>query len=426
MTASERPGPQGDDGPLIRLRGVGRYFGAPIELDAGDAALAWDLFLRILGFEPKPRHKDNIRRTTLAAGQVLDDINLDIHRGEIVCLEGASGAGKSVLLRVIAGVLQPTDGRVEVSGRVSSLLRPGDNLDDRLTARECVDVQRRLKGLPSTELDKYLAEVMGFAQLEGLEDVVVRTFSTGMRMRLSLAIALLGDPDILLVDDVLAVGDISFQQRCVQRLLELRDEGITMLLSFSDQELVRRLATRVVRLRAGRIVADASPGAGILPHHAGGSRDISWEIDELLPANELAAVTRVDLSERQAHGRRLLTLDFEILAASDGIVLQPSIILQKERANLLRSAFPRPIRVDKPDSYRFTVDLGAELLREGRYGLTVALRVEKGDLLYPLKAHDVVKFSVGQPQPQSKAAVPLSAVQLPWEIERVQTPDQAA
>ncbi len=424
MTGLESVEPT-DDGVLIRIKAVGRFFGPRVDLHTTDAVVAWHIFLRILGFDPKPRYRDNVQRTVPIAGQVLDDINLEIERGAVVCLEGASGAGKSVLLRLVAGTLQPTEGRIELSGRVSSLLQPGANLDDRLTARENVDMQRRLKGLDAEELESYLAQVMEFSQLEGFEDLPVRTYSTGMRMRLSLGIALLGNPDILIVDDVLAVGDISFQQRCVERLLALRDQGTTMLLAFGDRDLVRRLATRIVRLRGGRIVDDGPPGGDALTHHSGGDRDITWEIDEILPANELVEVTRVNLTERR-DAQRMLILEFEVAATSAGTTFHPAIILMKEKAPLLRSAFPRPIDVTSPNRYRFTVEFGADLLHEGRYELTIAIRLDSAEMVHGIKAHGVVKFEVGQHQGTSVRGGPISAVQLPWEIARVETMDQAA
>lgn len=414
------------DQPLIRIRGVGRYFGPAVELHTTDATAAWHTFLRILGFNPKPKPRNGIQRPIPIAGQVLEDINLDIEKGAIVCLEGASGAGKTVLLRIVAGTLQPTEGRVEITGRVSSLLKPGANLDDRQTARENVEMQRRLKGLPLSEAEPFLKEVIEFAQLKGFEDLPVRTFSTGMRMRLSLGIAMLGDPDILIVDDVLAVGDIGFQERCVSRLLELRERGTTMLLAFSDQALVRRLATRVVRLRGGGIDSDGPPGAATLPHHSGGSRNIEWEVNDLLPATDLLALTRFDVGQRRRGDDELLCLDFELEARTVPITFHPSVILLKERAPLLRSVFHSPIEATASGTYRFTVELPTSLLHVGRYALTLAVRIDHGELVYPLKASDIVKVEVthgGEPRARRS---PLSGIQLPWEVERLEISETAA
>ncbi|TMD58682.1 MAG: ABC transporter ATP-binding protein [Chloroflexi bacterium] len=190
----------------------------------------------------------------------LRDIELTVRRGDVLGIIGRNGSGKSSLLRLVAGVLRPTSGRVWLKGwPVSPLLEIGAGFHTDLTGRENVYLNATLLGHPKKVIDKRFNEIVRFAELAEVIDAPLRTYSTGMMMRLGFAVATAWDPTILLVDEVLAVGDEAFQVKCGARINSFRERGVTVLLVSHDLSLVRTLCSRAIWLDAGSIRAAGSP-----------------------------------------------------------------------------------------------------------------------------------------------------------------------
>jgi ABC-type polysaccharide/polyol phosphate transport system ATPase subunit len=194
---------------------------------------------------------------------VLEDINFSVARGESLAIIGANGVGKSTLLHLVAGLLEPSSGRVTVHGDVAALLDLGGSFLPELTGRENARFYHRL--VAGNEGDPLAREraVEEFAQLGEFFDRPVRTYSSGMFLRLAFACATVEDPDILLIDEVLAVGDARFQQKCYRRLAELRARGTTILLVTHVMHALTTISDRVLVLEHGRIVYDGEPGRGV-------------------------------------------------------------------------------------------------------------------------------------------------------------------
>ena len=203
----------------IRIRDLGRYFREPVIMDGGaQPREAWRSLLRIAGIEPQARLTDgepHTQRVVTAPGHVLSDISVDIEQGTVTCLSGPSGCGKSVLLKFLAGVIAPTSGRVEIYGDIARLLTSGDNVDQRMTAHENIQSSPLYRAAAVDVAERFQAEVIDFAELQGFEHVPLRTYSTGMLMRLNVALTLCSAAPIILMDDVFGVGDIGFQQKVV-------------------------------------------------------------------------------------------------------------------------------------------------------------------------------------------------------------------
>ncbi len=189
----------------------------------------------------------------------LEGISLDIAVGETVGLIGHNGSGKSTLLKCIGGILQPTSGTIRTVGRLASLLELGAGFHPDLTGRENVYLNGSILGLSHRDLDVVFDEIVGFAELERFIDNPVKTYSSGMFVRLGFAVAVNVDPDILLVDEVLAVGDESFQARCIDRVRQFQTEGRTIVVVTHGVDLVRQLCDRAAVLRGGRLVALGEP-----------------------------------------------------------------------------------------------------------------------------------------------------------------------
>jgi ABC-type polysaccharide/polyol phosphate transport system ATPase subunit len=185
--------------------------------------------------------------------EALQDVTFSIARGETFALLGPNGAGKSTVLKLAAGIYQADEGEVGVDGRIGSLIELGLGFHPDFSGRENVLISGLLQGMTRREVEQRFEEIVDFAALGEFIDEPVRTYSSGMYMRLGFSIAIHGDPAILLIDEVLAVGDAAFQRRCVDRLHRLRAAGTTILMATHYLDIVRDICERAAWLDRGRI-----------------------------------------------------------------------------------------------------------------------------------------------------------------------------
>lgn len=402
----------------IRIRHLGRSFDPPLSLRSSTSRQKVRAILRLFGFKLKAV-ADEVQTTIMAAGQVLQDISLDIDEGSVVCLAGPSGSGKSTLLKILAGVIAPSEGRIELKGRVSSLVKIGDNLSSDLSAVE--NIERFFSAVAENEAQHYVKEVIAFAELEGFEEVAVRNYSTGMTLRLSIALAFSGNPSILMIDDVLGVGDIAFQQKCVERLYELVDAGCTLVFASSDEGLVRKLATRVITLSGGHIVGDGPPTQTFLGQHGFGSANIAWHIAPSLPESDVIAIGSVAVDHCQEHGDTHLELSFDCTAKLAPQRFRPLIDVLYGRVRVFRSLRPGWLEVAEVSTIRFTVRFPVHLLRQGDYKILIGVVSVHAEVVHSLKAPGAVTLEVkrGLEPPDGETSVALIGPTLAWEVEGV-------
>lgn len=187
----------------------------------------------------------------------LKDVSLTVNRGEAVALIGANGSGKSTLLKCIAGVLYPTTGSIEVRGSIAPLIELGAGFDPDLTARENIYLNGAVLGHDRKFMDEHFNSIVDFAELWEFIDVPVKNFSSGMVARLGFAIATEVSADILVVDEILAVGDFRFQQKCKERMADMMKGGTTLLFVSHSEEQVKELCQKAVWLKQGTIVCYA-------------------------------------------------------------------------------------------------------------------------------------------------------------------------
>jgi homopolymeric O-antigen transport system ATP-binding protein len=185
----------------------------------------------------------------------LRDVSFEVQRGETFCIVGENGCGKSTLLQICAGILEPNEGRVAVNGRVSALLELGSGFNPEFTGRDNVYLNGAILGFSRKEMDARFGEIAGFAEIGEFIDRPVKTYSSGMLVRLAFAVAIHVDPEILLVDEALAVGDVYFRQRCVRKVHELRSRGTTILFVSHATGDVKALGDRALWLERGRLMA---------------------------------------------------------------------------------------------------------------------------------------------------------------------------
>ncbi len=183
----------------------------------------------------------------------LRDVSFTVGPGETIGLVGANGSGKSTLLRLLCGLTRPTVGTIVVNGRADGLLTLGEGVNPLLTGRENALTLAILGGLTRAEARRALEFVAAFAELEDEMDAPLRTYSTGMQLRLAFAVAMYARPEVLFLDEILSVGDLRFQEKCLSHLESLQRDGLTMVVTSHDMSQVRRLCTRVVWLSSGRV-----------------------------------------------------------------------------------------------------------------------------------------------------------------------------
>ncbi|HTI34929.1 MAG TPA: ABC transporter ATP-binding protein, partial [Miltoncostaea sp.] len=207
------------------------------------------------------------RRTHATERWAVRGVDLDVAPGESVAFIGQNGSGKSTVLKLLAGIIPPQEGTIAIGGSVASMLELGAGFHPDFTGRENVFMNGAIHGLSEREVANRLDAIVAFAELEEFIDMPVRTYSSGMSMRLAFAISSHVQPDVLLLDEVLAVGDEAFQRKCMGRIAEFRRGGGTLVFVSHDPSAVERVCDRAVLLADGVVVADGPPGTVLATYH---------------------------------------------------------------------------------------------------------------------------------------------------------------
>jgi ABC-type polysaccharide/polyol phosphate transport system ATPase subunit len=263
--------------------------------------------------------------------RAVEDVSLAVEPGEAVGLIGRNGSGKTTLLSLIAGIVKPTSGRVEAGGRVASLLSLGAGFHPDFSGRDNVYLNGSLYGLKRKTIDERFDEIIAFAELEAFKDVPVRTYSSGMYMRLGFAVAANIDADVLLLDEVFAVGDEEFQRKCFGKIYEFKQRGGTIVFVSHDASSVERLCERTVLLRDGRVELDGSTQEAIARYH-------KLLADERDPAESAAGLREYGSGEARIVAARLLGPEGEErlqLAAGEPLTVELRVVV--------REAVPPPV-----------------------------------------------------------------------------------
>ena len=232
---------------------------SPLAISVQDVSVTYRTSL-----EKKPTFKSTVvrlgrRERTMREIEAVKDLSLDIRRGSVVGIMGANGAGKSTLVRTMAGILPPTSGRVEVSGRVSTLLALGVGFDKDLTGRQNVKLGGLAAGLSRDELEEKYDEIVEFAELEEFMDMPMRTYSSGMYGRLGFSVAVTMEPDILLIDEALSVGDASFRKKSANRMKDLCGGGRTIVLVSHALGTIQDLCDNAIWMHKGELQKQGEP-----------------------------------------------------------------------------------------------------------------------------------------------------------------------
>src|SRR6185369_3374325 len=241
---------------------------------------------------------------------VLDDLSFEIQPGEIVGIVGSNGAGKSTLLKILSRVTFPTAGEVHVSGRVASLLEVGTGFHDELTGRENIFLNGSILGMKTAQIKARFDEIVAYSGVEQFIDTPIKRYSSGMRMRLGFAVAAHLNPDVLIVDEVLAVGDAAFQRKCLKTMEGLRHGGRTVLFVSHNLGAVENLCSRAIWLQGGRIKLDG-PAREVTKKYMSTNVDVvggsvNLEAAAGRPGNGDMRFTRVEFLDAQGHIKNII------------------------------------------------------------------------------------------------------------------------
>jgi ABC-type polysaccharide/polyol phosphate transport system ATPase subunit len=320
----------------------------------------------------------------------LRDVSLAIAPGEAVALVGRNGSGKSTLLRLIAGIIKPTRGRVASGGRVGSLLELGAGFHPDFTGRENVELNGMLQGLTRTRIRERFDEIVAFAELEHAIDRPVRTYSSGMTMRLGFAIAAFLEADVLLLDEVFAVGDESFQRKCFGVIAAFKERGGTILFVSHDASAVERLCDRAALLRDGKLAFDGPVHEAITRYRRALADDVETPLHDGMPRSGSGearlASARLVGADGEERDRFLAGEPFGLEVSLTGAVAAPSLHLEvRDGSGLLVAEELVDTGAlgwdERNGGLALRLDVPAPPLEFGRFELGLALVARDGRLL---------------------------------------------
>jgi lipopolysaccharide transport system ATP-binding protein len=306
----------------------------------------------------------------------LQDVSFQVPEGQVLGVIGRNGAGKSTLLKILTRIVTPTSGRAEIRGRVGSLLEVGTGFNQELTGRENVYLNGAILGMKRTEIERRFDEIVDFSGVERFIDTPVKRYSSGMYIRLAFAVAAHFEPEIMLVDEVLSVGDAEFQRRCLGRMEELGNAGRTVLFVSHALPAIAQLCDRAIWIDSGHIVGDGKPADVIAEylhqtHSAGTER--AWS-EESAPGNDLARILaiRVPPHEDMPPGvmdvRRPIPVEIAFKVLREGKPLFPKIKVLDEEGAVAFNAMDtdeRWLEPTPPGEYVATAWIPGNLLNEG-------------------------------------------------------------
>lgn len=337
----------------------------------------------------------------------LRNVSFDVNKGEIVGIIGRNGAGKSTLLKILSKITPPARGRVEIHGRTSSLLEVGTGFHNELTGRENVYLNATILGMRKKEVDRKFDEIVEFSGVEKFLDTPVKRYSSGMRVRLAFAVAAHLEPEILIIDEVLAVGDAAFQEKCLNKMQDVGNEGRTVFFVSHNMQAVTRLCERVISLDGGQVVADGPAHDIVAAYMHDGSSSAaerSWSDLDTAPGGEVARLKRVRIKDESGQAaasvdiRAAVGFEMTFEVIQDGYTLLPHFKLANDEgvvAFVTMDVDPRWRKKKRPKgSYTATAWVPGNLLAEGDFFIHAALTTLEPQTVTQFHEKEAVSFRV--------------------------------
>ncbi len=337
----------------------------------------------------------------------LKDVNFEIRRGEAVGIIGRNGAGKSTLLKILSRITEPTEGRVTIRGRVASLLEVGTGFHPELTGRENIYLNGAILGMSRAEIKRKFDEIVAFAEVEKYLDTPIKRYSSGMYVRLAFAVAANLEPEILVVDEVLAVGDAAFQKKCLGKMGDVEKEGRTVLFVSHNMAAIRVLCSRSILLSRGYVEKDGSSAQVLNTYLDSGSQgkaDRHWDDPKELPEYELVRLRSVcvrdesGLKIRRIGSDNLFYIEIEYWNLKPGNRLGTTVVLFNQEGTCVLSSISNHEAKwhgkDRPAGlFRSTCQMPCSFLNEGCYKVTVIIFADHPGFSV-LKEDECIEFEV--------------------------------
>ena len=355
--------------------------------------------------------RDGANRKSKPEIWALQDVSFDVRRGDVLAVIGRNGAGKSTLLKLLSRVARPTAGRAVIHGRVGSLLEVGTGFHPELTGRENIYLNGAILGMTRTEIERRFDEIVAFAEVERFLDTPVKRYSSGMYMRLAFAVAAHLEPEILLVDEVLAVGDAGFQRKCLGKMGEVAKEGRTVLFVSHNMATIQRLCHSALLLDSGRIAACGTVSDVIQHYLKSVAPSVQqWERSDR-PTTEIY-FRRVYLTDEAGGRIDHVTTAGQLRVVMEYVVqhrcrnLQVSVDLLDASGDLIFASNPQDVGVEIPEQpghYRAVVSLPPQILLPKLYGIRTNLWVPWDGILDTVDSlrfavHEMASLSNGVPE----------------------------
>lgn len=317
----------------------------------------------------------------------LDDVSFDLEEGKVLGIVGRNGAGKSTLLKILSRVTEPTKGTVTVRGRVGSLLEVGTGFHPELTGRENIYMNGAILGMKRTEIDKKFDEMVDFSEVGQFIDTPVKRYSSGMYLRLAFAVAAHLEPEILVVDEVLAVGDAEFQRKCLGKMNDVAQQGRTVLFVSHNMSAILRLTQEAIVLKKGQLIKRAPTAEAVDFYLSSGQAESGqrvWEADDVPAASEPFRPVAVRLKDRSGkvvdtiRSTEPLTVEWEYQVNAPITGLRVGMYLSTMRGEYVFTSFDtddaqqyEQFGARQPGRYISRCEVPADFFNEGRYSLGV-------------------------------------------------------
>jgi lipopolysaccharide transport system ATP-binding protein len=342
-----------------------------------------------------------LRRKRHETFWALKDVSLEVKGGEVLGLIGRNGAGKTTLLKILSRITKPTTGWAEIHGRVGSLLEVGTGFHPELTGRENAFLSGAILGMSKREIERKFDEIVAFAELEKFIDTPVKHYSSGMYVRLAFAVAAHLEPEILFVDEVLAVGDAAFQKKCLGKMGNVSRQGRTIVFVSHNMTALQKLCSRVVWLNAGQVMETGDPRKVVdqyLQSNAGANIESVWRDPATAPGNENIRISYVRTTSPE--GKKAITVDTGVLIEIGFDNLRKNIsldctiyLISNDGVLIFESGHIISSNCDsRCGFYHLTGRIPAHLLNAGRYFLSVVFGKDQRYALF--RMDEVVSFEV--------------------------------
>jgi len=336
----------------------------------------------------------------------LKDVSFEVKSGEVIGFVGLNGAGKSTLLKVLSRITDPTEGRAVIEGRTGTLLEVGTGFHPELTGRENIYLSGAILGMRRTEIDRKFDEIIAFAEVERFLDTPVKRYSSGMYVRLAFAVAAHLESEVLLVDEVLAVGDVAFQKKCLGKMSEVGRQGRTVLFVSHNMVAVQNLCQRVMWLREGRLVADGATSDVVrqyLSASVSAQNERVWTDPNTGPGNEKVRLRRVSVKRADAGPNELISMSTPLMVEVEYWNLTPNahihvcLNVSNEQSMAFTTASNETDHMTHDNAlpagvFRSVCWIPGDLLNTGIHGLGVLFRQNGRKVV--LRCDDALSFEV--------------------------------